>query len=285
MNDECLKFLRYGNLAATIICSGFIHPDMHEKNIIMAERGYVFCDYADAKRIQLPDGLNDNMVRQLTESLFPLVDATKESFLYCSHLRAGLLARGGFLLSGIFSNAINMGFSSATFLKHPFALKRITVDELFTKFQLVREWQALELDSFDLGWYNPKAQSSMPSNIKDIISKENYYYFNRLIFVMSCFMAKDDSAYKIPYATSLHNMACSARESGKYYIEYGLLKKCLKTYSGIPMLEEQCKGMIFSLLQSWECNTDCVDYIDSVIDELDLFEFMWVLDDIELYNK
>lgn len=97
MNDECFKFLSYGNLAANIIYRGFIHPDMHEDNIKPCERGYIFCDFADAKMIELPEGLNVDTIRQLSESLFPLVDATHESFLYCSHLRAGFLARGGYL--------------------------------------------------------------------------------------------------------------------------------------------------------------------------------------------
>lgn len=178
-----------------------------------------------------------------------------------------------------------MGFSSALYLKHPFVLKTIDVSEVYDKFQLIREWQSLDIDSSVMDWYNPEMQKPMQKNVKEVLSKENYYYYNMLTFVKSCFLAKKDDAYKVPYAMSLFNMACSAHESGRHYIEYGLLKKCLKTHSGIPMLEKQCKSMIFSLLPSWDCNSDCVDYIDSIIDELDLFEFMWVLDDIELYNK
>lgn len=286
MHNYELLFYRYGDFAAKVMLSGMIHPDMQRSNIGFDFRGECkFCDYAEAENIEVPDDLNEERVRQLTESIFPLVDGIENSFLNCSYLRMGFLARGGVLAKEIFLNAINNGFSSALYVKHPVVKRQYDASKIYTDSQqMIREWKAIDVEAINLETYKTLEEYNNSIERKNT-SVENKYYLDMSYFVRACLLFKDNPELKVPYATVLLNMALLAMNYNKPYTEYGLLKKCLKTYPRVQQIEEMCKGRLFSLLQSWDCNADAVEFIDEVIDQYDLFEFLWILDDVDVFNK
>lgn len=279
-----LLFYHYGDFVAKTMLSGIIHPDMQRSNIGLNSRGECkFCDYAEAEKIEIE--LNEERVRQLTESLFPLIDGTEKSFLNCSCLRMGFLARGGVLAKEVFLNAINNGFSSALYVKHPVIKNRYDASALYTNSKkMIQEWKNIDVEKINLETYKILDEYNNSSERKNI-SVENRYYLDMSYFTKACLLFKDNPELKIPYATVLLNMALLAMNYNKPYTEYGLLKKCLKTYSNVQQIEEMCKGRLFSILRSWKCNSECVDFIDEVIDKHDLFEFLWILDDVDVFNN
>lgn len=285
MDNYKMLFIQYGEFVAKTMLDGIIHPDIQRTNIGVDNRGPRLLDLKLAKRILIPDELDSNRVRQMTEALFPLIDGTEDSFLNCSYLRIGFLTRGGILAKELFANAINNGFSSSSYIKHPKAISKYDASKLYGGLRnQIREWKELDLDSINLGRY-PTLNMYEKSDIRASISEENKFYLDMLYLMKACLLFKDKEELKIPYAITLLNMAGISLKNCKPYTEYGLLKKCLKTYSGVQQIEKMCKSRLFSILPTWDLNPDYIDFIDDVIDKYDLFEFLWILDDVDLFNK
>lgn len=281
-----LLFYKYGEFVAKVMLAGIIHPDMQRSNIGIDSTGECkFCDYAEAEKIDMPKELNEDRVRQMTEALFPLIDGTEKSFLNCSYFRMGFVANGGILAKELFANATNNGFSSSLYVKPPVIKKNYDASALCnTLHNVISEWQKVDIKSLGLEKYKTLDEYNHSAE-RNGISFENRYFLDMLYLTNACLVFKDRTEFKVPYANALFNMALLAMIYNKPYTEYGLLKKCLKTHSGVHQIEEMCKGRVFSLMASWECNSECIDFIDEVIDKYDLFEILWILDDVDIFNK
>ena len=77
-----MPFFVFGSSIADIILKGILHPDMQLKNFGRRENVseyhgfmnnfFVCLDYADIQEFNILDDLDDNMIRRLTRSLFPI---------------------------------------------------------------------------------------------------------------------------------------------------------------------------------------------------------------------
>ena len=120
MDKECLLYYRLGEYVAEIMLNGIYHPDMQISNIGFrpGEAAPLFLDYPEVEKFKMPEELDADRIRQLTEAIFPLIEAMDGSFLFNSYFRAGYLGYGGVLTWELFTNAINNGFSSNIYVKH-----------------------------------------------------------------------------------------------------------------------------------------------------------------------
>ena len=77
-----MSYFIFGSNIADIILKGILHPDMQLKNFGIRKNVseypgfmnnvFVCLDYADIQKFNIPDDLDDNMIRRLTRSLFPI---------------------------------------------------------------------------------------------------------------------------------------------------------------------------------------------------------------------
>ena len=74
---------------------GIIHPDMQQENIGFDGQNFKFIDHADVRTIDMPNELSEDIVRQLTASLFPMMKSFMKDFAYMSYFRAGFTSFGG----------------------------------------------------------------------------------------------------------------------------------------------------------------------------------------------
>lgn len=278
-------YYKIGEMVASVLLRGAIHKDMQLSNIGMRNgMDPVFLDFADITTFVLPEGLDKKTVKNITKSLFPLLDGIGHSFECCSAFRAGLIAKAGMLGHEIFKNAINNGFSSDMFEKHPTMIKEYDVSELYERDQKeVSEWKAIDLDSINLDVY-PKLDEYESADIRMNISKRNQYYLDMLYLTRS---GREffGNAMKVPLACVYLNMASKAMLNGMPYTEYGLIMKCLKLKSGNKQIEEMAKQRSFQILIDGVIKPDSIDYILMCTDKYGLFELLWILDDEDTFNK
>lgn len=112
--NEYLYYYIIGEFAAEQMLKGHIQPDFKMENIGIDKNRLEFVDYADMFIRKIPDDLDENLLRQLTESLFSLVRSI-DNYKYISNMRAGFTARGGVLADIIWHNLANRGFTSLSY--------------------------------------------------------------------------------------------------------------------------------------------------------------------------
>lgn len=114
--NEYLYYYIIGEFAAELMLKGHIQPDFKMENIGIDrnECRLKFVDYADMFIRKIPDDLDENLLRQLTESLFSLVRSI-DNYKYISSMRAGFTARGGVLADIIWLKLANKGFNSLSY--------------------------------------------------------------------------------------------------------------------------------------------------------------------------
>lgn len=85
--NEYMYYYIIGEFAAEQMLKGHIQPDFKIENIGIGQYGPVFVDYADMFIRKIPDDLDKNLLRQLTESLFSLMRSI-DNYKYISIMRA-----------------------------------------------------------------------------------------------------------------------------------------------------------------------------------------------------
>ncbi len=284
---ELVKFYKLGEFVGEIMLKGIIHPDMQLRNIGVRENGdFVFTDFAEMEKIVIPDELNENTVRRLTEALFSALDGPGKSFEKCSYFRAGFIAYGGLLAWNIFYNSANSGYSSKVFVANSPKMKAFDAKKLYEAKEIIDsiyEWQKIDISSINIEHYETLDQYNQSLERKKI-SQYNMFFLDMLYFTRICLgftsIQNDGTKMSLPYA--LVNIACLAMNYGFIYTEYGLLKKCLLTNPGNEQITTLCKNQLFELLGSGKLNGDKIEFIDECLKKYSLFELLWILNDEDI---
>lgn len=265
-----------GEVVATAMLKGILHPDMQLCNLGFRDNGQiVFLDYADVSAIAIPDELDTDNIRRLTESLFPLLDDLN-GFPAISYFRAGFVSKGGFFGRSIFSNACNSGFSSLSFLSDrdvevSFALPTLRGSAL------IKEWVQIETDNISIRKYNT-LEKYQQSPERRSLSPFNCYYLDCLYFGRSFIGLQSIGEQMRDNITCLLlNMANSALCFNLPATAYGLYHKCISLHPQIPKIDARCRD---GIKNSKITGCHIADFIADCL-HLDLIELLWVLDDLD----
>ena len=282
-----------GETVAGLVLKGALHPDMQLNNFgIREDAGQVVSlDFADVKKINIPDDLDDSNVRQLTRSLFPIFKDL-ESFSNISHFRAGFVSRCGHLGREIFSNACNNGFSSFSFIFSEKSALKASFNECSMELSyvpklnhsLIREWVKFNVDSVKFSNYQTLDQYQRSSERRSI-SLSNMYYLDYMYFVRShiaLMTLKDRLRIKdnMPNCILILNMAISALSFNLPIMAYGLCLKCSSLNPSMIEIEQQCEKTIDMAKKSGRIYDKLTNFIKLYL-LCDLFELLWILDDLE----
>lgn len=284
MDKECLLYYRLGEFVAEIMLNGIYHPDMQISNIGFrpGEAAPLFMDYPEVEKFEMPEELDADRIRQLTEAIFPLVEAMEGSFLFNSYFRAGYLGYGGVLTWELFANAINNGFSSNVYVKHPKVKEEYDASGLSKDLaSAIEEWKSIDLKEVKLETYKTLDEYNQ-SDLRKNISMQNKFYLDMHYFYRGCilFNSREDAA--IALAPTILNMALAATNYGMPYTEYGLLKKCLNIEHGNRQINQICRQEIKKLKF---LNNQSISFINHCVEKFDLYELLWILYDEDIFNK
>lgn len=298
---DSLAYYNLGKFVAHNMLNGKIHPDMQLNNIRWRQYEQpVFVDFADMREIDIPDCLSADICEQLTLSLLPIIEDIKSSFSMISSFRMGLIACGGLLGHAIFLNTINWGISSSWYVKSRFIPS--TYDSAFLYSDesktSIRNWKEIPFDQISILKFPPYAK--MKKQLHP--TETNQYYLHILHFTLnyisSLFLAdgassnpgsplKDISnsslilkSCNITNTYCIKKFAFVALHQKHYYTAYGLLYKCLESKFADEKLTCECKEKISYITDSIPITSRIHNFIMKNLD-LDLFEFMWILDDLE----
>lgn len=284
MEKECLLYYQIGEFAAEIMLDGIYHPDMQISNIGFrpGTADPLFLDFPEAEKFEMPEGLDKERIRQLSESIFPLADATADSFLNSSYFRAGYLGYGGILTWELFANTINNGFSSNVFVKHPKVKAEYDASGLEGKFDdAINEWKSIDLKEVNLENYKTLDEYNQ-SKLRKNISMQNKFYLDMHYLFRSCILFNSKEEAAIALAPTVLNMALVATNYKMPYTEYGLLKKCLSIEHGNRQINQICRQEIKKLKF---LNNQSVSFINHCVENYDLYELLWILYDEDIFNK
>lgn len=298
---DSLAYYRLGKFVAQNMLSGNIHPDMQLSNIRERNRKQLtFVDFADSIQIDIPDCLSADICEQLTLSLLPIIEDIKDSFSKISYFRMGFIANGGLLGHVIFLNAINLGISSSMYVKSRFTPSTYNPAFLYSSKgkALIRNWKKIPFNQISILEF-------LPYNIvkKQLRPTEtNLYYLNILYcslnYISSLLLADGASSpvgspkQDIPASSLLFNSvnltntryikqyALVALDYKHYYTAYGLLYKCLEAKFTDKNFLCECKEKISCITNTIPITSRIHNFIMKNLN-LDLFEFMWILDDLE----
>ncbi len=299
--NESLSYYRIGECVAHNMLNGIIHPDMQLSNIGDRQNGQVtFTDFADIRQIDIPDCLSADICEQLTLSLLPIIEDIKNSFSNISSFRMGFIARGGLLGHAIFLNTINLGISSSWYVKSRFIPS--TYDFSFVcsdeSKAFIKNWKEIPFNQISILEFPP--YDKIKKQLRP--TETNQYYLDILYcslnYISSLLLANGasfnagSSIKDIPNrplilnSCSLTNTYCikkfafTALHYKHYYTAYGLLYKCLEAKFTDEKLTHECREKISYISKSIPITSRIHNFIMKNLN-LDLFEFMWVLDDLE----
>ena len=299
--NDFLAYYNLGKFVAHNMLDGKIHPDMQLSNIRESQHEkFAFTDFADMIEIDIPDCLSADICKQLTLSLLPIIEDIKSSFSMISSFRMGFIAHGGLLGHAIFLNTINLGISSSWYVKSRFIPS--TYDSAFLYSDesktSIRNWKEIPFDQISILEFPP--YDKMKKQLHP--TETNQYYLDilycNLNYISSLLLANGASfntgspVKDIPNSSlilkscnltntyCIKKFACVALHQKHYYTAYGLLYKCLESKFTDENLIYECKEKISYITDSIPITSRIHNFIMKNLD-LDLFEFMWILDDLE----
>lgn len=301
--DETYKYYKLGQFVAHMMLNGDIHPDMQLANIgSRNEKQLAFKDYADVIHLNIPNCLSADICDQLTISLMPIIKDIKDSFSKISCFRMGFIAFGGLLGHAIFLNALNRGVSSSWYTKCNFTTCSYDSSFLYLDRKsklLIKNWKKLPLDKITLKEYpthDEYERSKEHFHILDIncyyldilyychsyIWRSNFLYINSLNENSINQRCSVISALKSSCNLYIEKMAEAALHYKHYYTAYGLFSRCQSEAheDNDDQNKKVAQNGLNSISQSTHMSSSVCDFIMENLD-LDLFEFMWLLDDLE----
>ncbi len=280
--NEYMKYYILGEFAAEQMLKGHIQPDFKLENIGISEKGLIFVDYADMFIRQIPDDLDDNLLRQLTESLFSLVRSIN-NYNYISIMRVGFIACGGVLADIIWKNMANKGFTSLSYngiydsiLKYDainYLSKEITTKQII-------QWKEITFDKFKIEDLS-NIVVYLNSEIRNETPLLSLFYLDRLYFII-CFKNLDQYLPdQVPIL--IMNMGMSAFSHGEKYCAFGLLSKCINMTETDPEINKQCTMALNQRIFT-ECLSPALKKLILDCGDYDLFEFLWILNDVDTFE-
>lgn len=298
--DGSLYFYNLGEFVAETMLKGIMHPDMQLANIGQRDGQFIFIDFADIIQIDVPNCLSADICEQLTKCLIPLIEDMIDSFSKMSSFRMGFIARGGLLGYVIFLNTINLGISSSLYVKSRFIPS--TYDSTFLYSDegktSIRNWKEIPFDQISIlefPLYDKMKRQLRPTETNQYyldILYCNLNYISSLILANGASFNAGSPIKVIPNnslileSCNLTNIYCikkfafAALHQKLYYTAYGLLYKCLESKFTDKNLICECKEKISYITDSIPITSRIHNFIMRNLN-LDLFEFMWILDDLE----
>ena len=300
-SNDSLSYYNLGKFVAHNMLNGIIHPDMQLSNIGgMQDEQLAFTDFADIREVDIPDCLSADICEKLTLSLFPIIEDIKSSFSMISSFRMGFIAHGGLLGHAIFLNTINFGLSSSLYIKSRFIPSTYDSTFLFSDESKtsIRNWKEIPFNQISILEF--PSYDKMKKQLRP--TETNQYYLDNLYcnlnYISSLLLANGASfntgspIKNIPNSSlilkscNLTNTYCIkkfafvALHQKHYYTAYGLLYKCLESKFIDEKLTCECKEKISYIKDSIPITSRIHNFIMKNL-ALDLFEFMWILDDLE----
>ena len=267
MYEEEKGAFNLGRFAAEfLITKCAIQPDFQLANLGHKDGSLVFVDSADVKVFDLPKSLTTDVVRQIKESIFSLVDNFESDFRFQSYIRAGFVSMAGLIGHIVYEDSRDNGYSSFLFLEKklialPHSLYRITKwDDVKA---VIGEWLSL----FGKATY---------TNDQDIKLPLNHFYKDNMFFIDDLMSAIVEDNTQKQVATLLQ-MTISAFSFGLPYTAYGL---ALKINNSI-CLEKERRLIDQVILQTQDVVEEYKDVLEKYLN-LDVFELMWLLEDLDL---
>ncbi len=271
--------LEYGMFAGDILNDGIIHPDMQLSNIGYSKHGLAFTDFADIKIINIPEDLNQEILRQLSSAILSFFNEFDDITLK-SYVRAGFVAQGGILADIIMQNCRNNGFSSFTYTEQkpsvniPFNAESHTRNPI--NIQRISEWKNYSLDKIKRYETMDKYEKSAE---RQKISSYNQYYLDRLFYTTSYLNIHESN---IP--SLLFNAGISALKHEHSYRAYGLLTKAIPLLCGKWQPLKKITTEILMRLKHMCClDNEFIKIIKENLDK-DFVELTWILDDLDALN-
>lgn len=299
--NDSLSYYNLGKFVAHNMLDGNIHPDMQLSNIGRRQHGQlVFTDFADMKKIDIPDCLSADICEQLTLSLLPIIEDIKSSFSMISNFRMGFVAYGGLFGHAIFSNTINLGISSSWYVKSRFTPSTYDSTFLYSDESKtsIKNWKEIPFDQISISEF--PSYDKMKRQLRP--TETNQYYLDILYctlnYISSLLLASGatfnpgtpinviPNSPLVPESLNSANTYCikkfafASLYQKLYYTAYGLLYKCLESKFTDKNLIRECKEKISYITDSIPITSRIHNFIMKNLD-LDLFEFMWILDDLE----
>lgn len=280
--NEYLYYYMIGEFAAEQMLKGNIQPDFKMENIGKGEYAPIFVDYADVFIRKIPDDLDENLLRQLTESLFSLVRSI-DNYKYISNMRAGFTARGGVLADIIWLNLANKGFYSLSYKEIcDNKLQYDAIDDLTLEITTKRiiQWKEIFFDKVKIGSL-PSLNIFFNSDIRRETSSISLYYFDRLYY-SRCYnkLAEEDSDED---PILIMNMGMSAFRNNKKYCALGLLSKCIDMTETNSEINKKCTKVLNKLRHTKHLSPALKKLILDYVDH-ELFEFLWILNDVDAFE-
>lgn len=275
------QYFLLGKLVAMITLRGCIHPDMQLANI-----GWrtpiepVFVDTADLVHLPIMDNLNYHTINRYTEALFSLLDDIPSSLHSISYFRMGYVSYCGFIGDIIFKNARNNGLSSSIFTNSP--MNTVSFDPshfLSTDCSgILAEWWSLPLEKACLFNIKKSKTDSLFNSINSL-STINRFYLLQLNLSLEYLSLSGKNIPLVFLSFETFKLANLANKIGLQYTAYGLYKKSF-VHASNPMVKAVSADQIITYERHNKLDKSTLHFISENV-ERNLFEFMWILSDLD----
>lgn len=272
-----------GEFAADIMLKGVIQKDFKLDNIGFSNSNPVFVDYADCVNFSIPNELNEEFLREISESLFSLIRSLK-TFESVSTVRAGLIAKGGILADIAWRNLSNNGVNALSYKSLiDKSLKYDGINELKNEINRNRiiQWKDMPLDNITIEKYRDLV-SYKNSDIRKGTSSFLKFHLDRLYYIRCYNELIKSNANQIPIP--IMNMGVTAFRDDKKYCAFGLLNKCIAMSKNNTMMDQMCEKSLRKLIHTKRLSPKLKKLILENLD-LEFFELLWLLDDIDTFEK
>lgn len=180
------SYFRIGELISELMLRGIIHPDLTLENIGFDNGDFKILDYADIKFFDYPDGISVDRIKQITQSLFPLIRGSE--FEDISWLRCGLICRGGNIANIVFDNSINNGLSCFNFLSTKIKINKYEIRLNDKDILMASAWKKIDFSVVFSRYLILEKFENLP--IRKNIEGINRYYFDLYYLVVNYFFSK-----------------------------------------------------------------------------------------------
>ncbi|SFW45052.1 hypothetical protein [Ruminococcus flavefaciens] len=272
-----------GDFAAETMLNGKIQPDFKIDNLGVDGSSIVFVDSPEVFSCCIPDELDNDLLRKITESIFSLLRSL-HGYKDISSFRAGFIARGGLLADIVWNNLTNKGFSSLSYTGiYGNRLLYDTSNMPFTKTlkECISEWKTIPFDIINIGNI-PSLEAYLRSEIRTAKAPLSTYYLDFLYYMRSYIILQQCCPEQIPIL--ILNMGLLAYQFGKTCSAFGLLSKCVEISRLDHDISKVCADKLHTLKQIESIAPELENIILDNTDK-DLFELLWLLNDLDTFEE
>lgn len=275
------SYFRIGEFISELMLRGIIHPDLILENIGFDNGNFKLLDYADVKFFNYPDEINPDRIRQITQSLFPLIRGSE--FEDISWLRCGLICRGGNIANIVFDNSINNGLSCFNFLTVDIEIDKYEIKLNDKDILMASSWKKIDFSAI-FSHYLILEEFENLSIRKNVEGINKYYFDLYYLVVYYYFFSKKGIAEN--NLIILLNIGMTAYKHKKVVMAYGMIMKALM-YTGKCNIENSHIVLFYKKIveKIIEENDFLISAIKNIVDETieyDIPQLIWILESLEI---